>query len=232
MVRAVLAILGLLGAPSVWGASGQLTDVSTAPTSVVAQPPRAYIVDSITAYQNAASTYNVHASSLDVRGLNQVRDHITAVPNVQQEALNGHFYMTTTNVVANGVTETPVFMFVNLSTNTLSAFLDAIYLLNLSETATVFRVYRSPVVTSSGTALGINPGYTSFAVASQMQAYRSPTLSSNGTLVFTFASGPQRVALNQSRIFVPGAKLAITADSSANGSEVAVNLEWVEKAAQ
>lgn len=162
---------------------------------------------------------------------------VTEVPIQKTQAARGCYFATTTNIVSMAVAETPLFLFVNVATNTTSAYVDIVEFINanigtgVGASNSVFRVYRAPVVTSSGTALGEFNGDSNSTVVSKMQSFLSPTLSSNGTLVFTFAveGGTVPKPLNQSRIIRPGAKIAITVSNTLAATPAALNFGWSEE---
>lgn len=154
------------------------------------------------------------------------------VPVQRSQALLGRYYTVTTPSKLSSTAESPILLFVNLSTNTNSVFFDIGEGNSLDNgVTTVFRAYTSPVVTSSGTALSILPTYP-LAAASQMQAFLNPTISGNGTLVFTIATTSGRVVreLFQSRILTPGLKVLLTVEHSGNNKRSAVTLDWAEEA--
>lgn len=159
-----------------------------------------------------------------------------AIPIERAQALARSYFAVSSNFVtfANSA-ENPLFLFVNPSTGTKAAFLDnhriSLAGTNLGNGSAEFRIYRSPVVTSSGTALGIFPGDVNSGAVSQMQAFVSPTASSFGTLVYsaTSAGGTIVMPLNQSRIFRPGTKFLVTIDNPANNFSDDYDIEWSEE---
>lgn len=167
----------------------------------------------------------------EISGSSQV-----AVQIQRQEALAGRYFSTTAGFTTFATSaETPLFLFVNLSTNTKAAFLDSVRFSfaggNLGGGAAIFNVYRAPVITSSGTPVSIFPGDVNSGNVSQMQAFKSPTTSSNGTLVYTASTAGDTVTgwLNQSRIFRPGTKFLITITNPANNLKDSFDMDWSEE---
>lgn len=156
-----------------------------------------------------------------------------AVPIQRSQAVNGTYYSVTTGILTiAGTSETPFAMIVNLTTNTLRAYFDSFIGASLTNnTNTAFRIYRQPVVTSSGTLLSIFPGSGAVFTNSQMQAYSNPTVSSNGKLTYVFSvfNGSIRIPLFQSRVLPPGGRFLVTAQNSANNRDVALSTEWSEE---
>jgi hypothetical protein len=155
------------------------------------------------------------------------------VPIQRTQAANGTYYSAGTDFVSlSGTGEVALFLFVNLSTNTLTAYMDNARFISASgSTETRFRLYRSPVVTSSGTAVSIFPGKAGTENKSKMQGYQTPAVSSNGVVVFReFVSVGTRVfALTQSRQFPPGSTFLVTAQNSSTNRLAAFAVEWSEE---
>lgn len=213
--------------------------------------------DSINISGSSVAVYNLGGSTLPVRVLasdghpftdNETNGHVAldvfeisgssqvTIPIQRKQSLAHSYFSSTSGFVTfSGSAETPLFLFVNLSTNTLAAFLEIIRFSfaanNTGNGVAIFNVYRLPVITSSGTPVGIFPGDVNSGAISQMQAFVSPTVSSNGTIVYTAstAGGTINCPLNQSRIFRPGTKFLVTIDNPANNFSDAVDLEWSEE---
>jgi hypothetical protein len=154
-----------------------------------------------------------------------------AVPIQRTQALLGRYYSVTTPSKLSSTAESPILLFVNLSTNTKTAFFDIGEGVSYdNNVTTVFRAYVMPTVTSSGTAISILPT-NPLAGPSQMQAFLSPTVSSNGTAVFVISATSGRVVREffQSRVFIPGIVFLITVEHSGNNKRSALTLDWAEE---
>jgi hypothetical protein len=156
----------------------------------------------------------------------------SGIPNYQRlKSEEGKYFIAwTTGTIGTG--EVDAWLFVNRSTNTVSAYLEFMDLSVLTSGAIVtVRAYRNAVVTSSGTAVTIFPGKLGGTSVSQMQVYKAPTISSRGTLVYVRGgeNGTNRFYFNQSRIVPPGATFILTGQSSSANTSVPLSVEWVEE---
>lgn len=160
----------------------------------------------------------------------------TTSPVQRQQASALKYFSTSSGFVTfAGSTESPLFLFVNLSTNTKCAYLDnhriSFAASNTGNGVAQFQIYRNSIITSSGTALGIFSGKPGSGALSQMQAYRSPVISNNGEATYSAASAGGTVVLpvNQSRIFCPGTAFLVTIDNPGNNFQDAYDIEWSEE---
>jgi hypothetical protein len=180
---------------------------------------------------SASQNVNVIGGNITVDNAVIVTTVTAQVPVQRSQSLLGRFFTTNTGAKTSSTAESPALLFINLSTNTRTVYLDAAGLSSLDNNVTsVFRLYTSPVVTSSGTALVPRSMY-SVAGVSEMQAYLNPTLSSNGTLVRTLATTSGQVAADflQARIIIPGEKILFTIEHSANNKRSNIDLRWDEE---
>lgn len=150
-------------------------------------------------------------------------------------ALSGELY--TTNVefdISTGGTETNVLLFRNPLGSGKRMFIAFILQATLHHSDSInVRTYRSPVVTATGTVLGIEPtdigGTTPPSAA---QSFSGPTVSSKGTRLDTVATGKDQriVALDWkfARVLEPGQDLLITGQSSTNNKNLAITVLWAE----
>ena len=153
------------------------------------------------------------------------------VPAQRTKAERQKYYQTTSDHLISGLGQTPILLFVNLSTNTVTAYFDQIDMNSIeTSVASHFHLYRSPVIISSGTALVINKGNTN-SPSSKMQVYMSPTVSSNGVVNFMFTANTQMTIkqFNQAFMVDPGGNVLISVSNNSANRETAVGISWVEE---
>lgn len=150
------------------------------------------------------------------------------------EAARGKYYSLTTNItnIPNG-TESSFLYLINPSTSATNALLNKIdFGAHTNNINSMFRVYRAPVIVSSGTQIPIYNSNTGTASQSQMMAWVLPSsVTSFGSIVFTahaFNGITYRDFLH-SRIFVPGFKFLVTVENLSNNRLASLNLEWGEE---
>jgi hypothetical protein len=156
----------------------------------------------------------------------------SGIPNYQRLKSQDEKYFIAFTTGTIGTSEADAWLFVNRSTNTVSAYLEFMDLSVLTSGAIVtVRAYRNAVVTSSGTPVSLFPGNLGGTSVSKMEVYKAPSISSRGTLVYVRggASGTNRFDFNQSRIVPPGATFILTGQSSSANTSVMVSMEWVEE---
>jgi hypothetical protein len=154
-----------------------------------------------------------------------------AVPIQRTQAVLGRYYFVNSGHLTSGTGQTPLLLFVNLSTNTVTAYWDSVDFESLElNIAAHFHVYRAPVVTSSGTAVGIRAGLSTSA-PSKMQAYLSPTVSSIGNIEFMSTAVGTTVPMRiyQAFIIQPGEKALVTVANSSNNRQTTVTVWWAEE---
>jgi hypothetical protein len=154
-----------------------------------------------------------------------------AVPIQRSQAVMGRFYHAVGNHLTSGAAQTPSFLFVNLSTNTVMAYWDSGDFNSIEASINShFHVYLDPVVTSSGTALPIYPGEPS-QVASKMQAYHAPTVSFIGNVRFMVSAtgGLETKNFHQAFIIPPGRKAIVSVANSSNNRQTVFGLTWAEE---
>ena len=135
-------------------------------------------------------------------------------------------------VTTAGTTEVPFFLFVNVTTNTVSAYLDKFrYGTGSGAVVAAFKVYRNSVITSSGTALSIFNCNTGSSNTSKMMTFVSPTTSSFGQQVAIYAqeSGARDSDLHFSRIIVPARSFLVTLQNNLPGTVNFAGVEWFEE---
>jgi hypothetical protein len=155
-----------------------------------------------------------------------------------QETALGRRFIADTGARGNGSSaETAAVLVVNLSTNTASLYLDELELTpritaNSTPNSVVYKCYTAPVVTSSGTALGIDNSNSTFSTTkSKMQVFVGPTISSNGTVIHTkVVHGSNYRSVPQGRfVLAPGAKMLITSETGLIAAQYAIFMSWWEK---
>lgn len=155
------------------------------------------------------------------------------VPIQRTQSLAKQYFTTTSGAVTYASNaEQTLFLFVNPSTGTKAAYLDNHRFTFIGTNGVAqMTIYRAPVVTSSGTPLGIFPGDTNNGAVSQMQVFKLPVVSSSGTAVFIggISGGTFPIDLHQTRIFRPGTKYLVTIDNPGANQIDAYDLEWVEE---
>jgi hypothetical protein len=154
-----------------------------------------------------------------------------AVPIQRTQATLGKFYHTSGNILVSGTALTPLMLFVNLSTNSVSAYWDEVDLNSIeSSIVAQFQIYLDPVVTSSGTALGVYPGLPG-QPASKMQVFHGPTVSASGTLRFRLVTvgSATKELFHQAFIIPPGSKALVSVANSSNNRQTAIGLTWAEE---
>jgi len=95
----------------------------------------------------------------------------------------------------------------------------------------IFRFYRTPVITAVGTPLSIFKVLSIGTLTSQLLAYQSPTISARGTLIQLFAVDFNTLSRDQDlgRYLTEGADLLITVQGSTSNLEHNISLVWAEE---
>jgi len=100
--------------------------------------------------------FRVQLSSGTNRGAVLLNGAIPTEMEVLFENGRGNYFGTTTGEVpTSGVSETPIILAVNLSTNTKSIILESIFATSLDGVTMDLKFYGQPTITSSGTTLNI-----------------------------------------------------------------------------
>lgn len=170
---------------------------------------------------------------LDSNGALQV----SVVPAVDT---GNKYYMVDTSINraatgdANLGTDNPMLLIVNPSTSTKTlGIVTRIYGIAVTNVMAMFRLYDSPVVTSSGTALSVRPGLSGNSTPSVAQAYKLPTVSSKGDLLdsYIISQNSSGAPIQESQVLQlpPGKKWLVTAAPSSNNREVDISVKWIEQ---
>lgn len=137
---------------------------------------------------------------------------------------------------AIGTIELPVLLFTNPSGSVKTVRPKTIIVANRHTVSslTVFRVYVSPTVTSTGTALTEASTNIGNGVSVAAVTYTSPTISANGTLITTVTCPGGTTALAYTINLLPSFSMAantailITAVSDGSNRIAAVSVFWEE----
>lgn len=133
---------------------------------------------------------------------------------------------------ASAGVDNPILLIINPSTTTkkvkmASRIMGGVVI----NTQYTFRLFKNPVVTSSGTVVPITNIGSSTDTA-KAKVYALPTVSSKGSRIDSFPQGQNNNPIMSSdlgQIFInPGSSWLITADPSSNGRAVEVSLKWEE----
>jgi hypothetical protein len=133
--------------------------------------------------------------------------------------------------------ETPAFLLVNLSTNTVIAYIDEVRLsprvtTNATPNSIVYRCYLNTVVTSSGTAQQVLPCNTSAALNSnQVRAFTLPTAPDKGIQYDTVVvqGSSMRIPMDGKMVMTPGSKILVTAETGLLASQASIFVSWWEE---
>jgi len=156
----------------------------------------------------------------------------------QVAARNGKKFQVDTGAIGMGSSaETPMALFVNLSTNTINAFIDEFRFsprvtANTTPNSIVYRFYANSIVTSSGTAQQVLPCRTDVPLNSnQVLFFNLPTAPTPGTLMDTIVvqGSTARFQYDGRFIITPGKKMLVTAETGLIASLVAFSVQWWEE---
>lgn len=138
-------------------------------------------------------------------------------------------FIVTTNNLSKGTVESPAFLLRNPVDSGKTVFLNTI---NFSGPGT-FRIYFSPTVTLTGTALvPLNKRLVMGAQSNSTLAFFNPSVSANGSLSFLFTataqSGTRSGEIDPPIIIPGGFDILITTLMGANGTITNISAEWSE----
>lgn len=174
-----------------------------------------------------------HLVDLDVEDLKTKLDTLISGDLWQRETLAGKGFTSITGftTISNALENN--FMLLRNPANSgklvrLKDFLFTIGATNAQRS--VFRIYRSPVITSLGTPLTIHKILSTQPNSSVCTSYQQPTISNRGTIIAinTIDFNTLKRDLDLSRYLTPGGDILITVQANTSGLEHNVTINWLE----
>jgi hypothetical protein len=147
--------------------------------------------------------------------------------------VQGKRFITSTGVQTKvGASEEPLVLIRNPSGNTKNLNIDRQFFISVDQGVNlIFRVYRSPVLTSTGTALTPANALVGSSIVATGQMFLAPTVSSNGSQ-FNVYQVRDDIVLDQlgGRVVIqPNNSLLVTVESSGNNKRWSFSSAWIEE---
>lgn len=158
---------------------------------------------------------------------------VNAEINASSSTIEGKRFQTTSTVQEKvGAAQGAVMLLRNPSGSGKNVILDRVVYISVDQGVNLlYRSYRNPTVTSTGTALTISNSFIDGTGGGIAEVYRDPTISANGTLleVTQVRDSMEIDDIAGKVVLPPGKDLLYTLESSGNNKKWALDLGWIEE---